>query len=96
MNAIQLLIGDKDEAASNQRTFQRLNPITGEPATVVAAASVEDALRAADAAAAAFPAWSQLGPGERRKRLNAAADALARRAGEFTSLMMGETGATAG
>ena len=96
MNAINLLIGGKDQAASNQRTYQRLNPIDGEPASIVAAASVDDALRAADAAAAAFPAWSGLGPGERRKRLNAAADALARRAPEFIALMAAETGATAG
>jgi vanillin dehydrogenase len=96
MNAINLLIGGKDQAASNQRTYQRLNPIDGELASIVAAASVDDALRAADAAAAAFPAWSQLGPGERRKRLNAAADALARRAPEFVALMAAETGATAG
>jgi acyl-CoA reductase-like NAD-dependent aldehyde dehydrogenase/ABC-type branched-subunit amino acid transport system ATPase component len=96
MNAINLLIDGKDQAASNQRTYQRLNPIDGELASIVAAASVDDALRAADAAAAAFPAWSQLGPGERRKRLNAAADALARRAPEFIALMAAETGATAG
>jgi benzaldehyde dehydrogenase (NAD) len=96
MNAIDLLIGGKDQTASNQRTFQRLNPISGEVATIVAAASVNDAMRAADAAAAAFPAWSHLGPSERRKRLNAAADILARRAPEFTALMVAETGATAG
>jgi vanillin dehydrogenase len=96
MNAIDLLIGGKDQPASDQRTFQRLNPIGGEIASIVAAASVDDAMRAADAAAAAFPAWSQLGPSERRHRLNAAADILARRAGEFTALMVAETGATAG
>lgn len=96
MNAINLLIGGKDQAAANQRTYQRLNPISGETASIVAAASVEDALRAADAAAAAFPVWSQLAPGERRKRLSAAADALARNAAEFTALMVAETGATAG
>ncbi|WP_035980999.1 aldehyde dehydrogenase [Bradyrhizobium sp. STM 3843] len=96
MNAINLLIGGKDQAAANQRTYQRLNPISGETASIVAAASVEDALRAADAAAAAFPAWSQLAPGERRRRLSAAADALARNAAEFTALMVAETGATAG
>jgi vanillin dehydrogenase len=95
MNAIDLLIGGKDLSASNQRTFQRLNPISGEIASIVAAASIDDAMRAADAAAAAFPAWSQLGPSERRKRLNAAADILARRAPEFTALMTAETGATA-
>ncbi|MCP3408516.1 aldehyde dehydrogenase [Bradyrhizobium sp. CCGB01] len=96
MNAIDLLIGGKDQSASNQRTFQRHNPISGEVATTVAAASIDDAMRAADAAAAAFPAWSQLGPSERRKRLSAAADILARRAAEFTALMVAETGATAG
>ena len=96
MNAIDLLIGGKDQPASDQRTFHRLNPIGGEIASIVAAASVDDAMRAADAAAAAFPAWSQLGPSERRHRLNAAADILARRAGEFTALMVAETGATAG
>ena len=96
VNAINLLIGGKDEHARDQRTFQRLNPISGEPASVVAAASVEDALRAADAAAAAFPAWSRVGPSERRKKLNAAADGLARRAQEFADLMVSETGATPG
>jgi acyl-CoA reductase-like NAD-dependent aldehyde dehydrogenase/ABC-type branched-subunit amino acid transport system ATPase component len=96
MNAIDLLIGGKNQSAANQRTFHRLNPISGEIASIVAAASIDDALRAADAAAAAFPAWSQLGPSERRKRLNAAADILARRAPEFTALMVAETGATAG
>lgn len=96
MNAIDLLIGGKDQSASNQRTFQRHNPISGEVATTVAAASIDDAMRAADAAAAAFPAWSQLGPSERRKWLSAAADILARRAAEFSALMVAETGATAG
>jgi benzaldehyde dehydrogenase (NAD) len=96
MNAIDLLIGGKDQQATNQRTYQRLNPISGETASIVAAASVEDAICAVDAAAAAFPPWSQLGPTERRKRLSAAADILAKRAGEFTALMMAETGATAG
>src|SRR5262245_25515785 len=96
MNAIDLLIGGKDQSATNQRTFQRLNPISGEIASIVAAASIEDPMRAADAAAAAFPAWSQLGPSERRKRLNSAADILARKAPEFIALMVAETGATAG
>jgi vanillin dehydrogenase len=96
MNAIDLLIGGKDQSATNQRTFQRRNPISDEVATIVAAASIDDAMRAADAAAAAFPAWSQLGPSERRKRLSTAADILARRAPEFTALMVAETGATAG
>jgi vanillin dehydrogenase len=96
MNAINLLIGGKDRAAAQGAVFQRRNPISGEVASTVAAASIEDARSAADAAAAAFPAWSALGPNERRARLNKAADILASKAQEFTRLMMAEIGATAG
>ena len=96
MNAINLLIGGKDRPAAQNAVYQRSNPISGEVASTVAAASVEDALAAADAAAAAFPAWSALGPSERRARLNKAADILASKAQEFTKLMMAEVGATAG
>ena len=46
------------------------------------------------AAAAAFPAWSKTGPGERRALLMKAADVLASKVGEFTRLMIEETGAT--
>jgi len=96
MNAINLLIGGKDRPASGDAVYERSNPISGEVASTVAAASVDDALSAANAAAAAFPAWSALGPNERRARLNKAADILASRAQEFTRLMMAEIGATAG
>ncbi|MFN3743944.1 MAG: aldehyde dehydrogenase [Hyphomicrobiaceae bacterium] len=96
MNAINLLIGGKDRPASHDAVYERSNPISGEVASTVAAASVDDALSAADAAAAAFPAWSTLGPSERRARLNKAADILASKAQEFTKLMMAEIGATAG
>lgn len=96
MNAINLLIGGKSRPATGHAAYQCRNPISGEVASTVSAATVEDAIRAADAAAAAFPAWSALGPSERRARLNKAADILASRAEEFTQLMMAEVGATAG
>src|SRR5262245_4975679 len=96
MNEVQLLIGGRDVSARDGATFDRANPISGEIATRAAAASVEDARAAADAAAAAFPKWSTLGPGERRARLNRAADLLESRAGEFAGLMTAETGTTAG
>ncbi len=96
MNAINLLIGGKDRPASRDAVYERSNPISGEVVSTVAAASVDDALSAADAAAAAFPVWSALGPNERRARLNKAADILASKAQEFTNLMMAEIGATAG
>ena len=52
----QLLIGAKETPARGGKTFDRLNPITGECVTRAAAASVEDANLAASAAAIAFPA----------------------------------------
>jgi acyl-CoA reductase-like NAD-dependent aldehyde dehydrogenase len=78
------------------RTFDRLNPVTGEVATTASAATVADANAAVEAAAAAFPAWSALGPNARRALLNKAADALAARADTFVDAMMGEIGATEG
>ncbi len=77
-------------------TFDRLNPITGDIATRAAAAQIADATRAADAAAAAFPAWSATGPNQRRMILLKAADVLAGKAPQFIALMAAETGATAG
>jgi acyl-CoA reductase-like NAD-dependent aldehyde dehydrogenase len=96
MEQVQLLIGNADAAASNAATFVRTNPISGEPATTAAAASVADAKAAADAAAAAFPKWSATGPSERRAKLMKAAELLEARAQQFATLMMAETGSTIG
>jgi len=92
---IQLLIGNRNLAASNGKTFERRNPMTGEVASRAAAATVEDANAAAEAAAEAFPAWSGLGPNERRAKLLKAADLLEQRTPDVVNLMMQETGATA-
>jgi acyl-CoA reductase-like NAD-dependent aldehyde dehydrogenase len=80
---------------SKNATFERRDPITGDLVTNAQALSVEEALAIADRAAAAFPAWSAIGPSERRAMLNRAADLLASRVEEFTALMIGETGAAA-
>ena len=92
---IGLLIADQNVAASNGKTFERLDPLTGAVATRAAAASAADAIRAADAAAEAFPAWAEVGPTARRAVLLKAADLIDQRAGDFTKLMMAEIGATA-
>ncbi len=63
-------------------------------ATTASAASLEDATAAVDAAAAAFPAWSKTGPGERRKILLKAADIMESKTAEFSELVVAETGAT--
>ncbi|MEP7243728.1 MAG: aldehyde dehydrogenase [Gammaproteobacteria bacterium] len=96
MEEAQLIIGGRDVAASNSATFARKNPISGEDATRASSATVEDAKAAADAAAAAFPKWSAMGPGARRALLNKAAELLEQRAPQFATLVMAETGATAG
>src|SRR5277367_4230773 len=76
--------------------FERRDPVTGEVATHAAAATIADAVAAADAAEAAFPAWSVRGPNDRRALLNRAAVALEARASGFVEAMMGEIGATEG
>lgn len=78
------------------RTFERRNPVTGEVATTMPAASVADAEAACDAAAAAFPVWSAMGPNARRALLMKAATALEARADDFVQAMMHEIGATEG
>jgi len=95
MTDVQLLIGDRDTAATGAATFVRNNPVSGEVATRAANASADDAILAAEAAAEAFPGWAALGPHERRKKLLAAADALEKHTPDFISAMMNEIGATA-
>src|SRR6185503_1431666 len=92
---VSLLINNAAARSARGATFDRLNPLTGEVASRSAAAAPEDAARAADAAAAAFPAWSEMAPAGRRALLNRAADLLATKASEFAPLMAAETGATA-
>ncbi len=93
---IDLLIDGKTVPAAKGRSFERRNPLNDSVATRAAAASVEDARAAADAAAKAFPAWSALGPNERRALLGKAADAMAAKTPEFIARMAAEIGATAG
>ena len=93
MKHVSLLIGERTVAATDNRTFERRDPFTGEIATTAAAASIADAKAAVDAAAAAFPAWSATGPNERRMLLLKAADLIDARGAEFSSLMTAECGA---
>jgi acyl-CoA reductase-like NAD-dependent aldehyde dehydrogenase len=95
MTALQpLLIGGQTRDCA--RLFDRINPVTGQIATRAAAATVTDAIAAADAAAAALPAWSARGPNERRTMLSQAALTMESRAAAFVAAMMDEIGATEG
>lgn len=93
---LDLLVGGRGQAASGGRTFDRLNPVTRIVATRAAAASVEDANAAVEAAAKALPFWSGLGPNARREALMKAADALLAKGDEIVAAMKDETGATEG
>jgi acyl-CoA reductase-like NAD-dependent aldehyde dehydrogenase len=93
---VKLLINGRLVPARSGATFERRNPVSGAIVSSAAAAQVDDARAAADAAAAAFPAWSALGPGARRARLNKAADLLEARAQEIALAVRDETGSTAG
>jgi acyl-CoA reductase-like NAD-dependent aldehyde dehydrogenase/ABC-type branched-subunit amino acid transport system ATPase component len=95
MFEVDLLINNAEAKAAGGATFDRLNPMTGEIASRAAASGVEDARRAVDAAAAAFPAWSEMAPAGRRALLNRAADLLEAAGPKFAPLMGAETGATA-
>jgi benzaldehyde dehydrogenase (NAD) len=95
MNNISMLIDGERCASVNGATFERLNPLDGTVATRAPAATVEDAKAAVDAAAKAFPAWSVMGPGERRTLLMKAAHALEAKAEAFVEAMATETGASA-
>ena len=93
MKHVSLMIGDREVFAADGRTFDRIDPFTGNVASRAAAASIGDAIAAADAAAAAFPAWAAMGPSERRRMLLKAADLLDAKGAEFSTLMTAECGA---
>src|SRR4051794_28775206 len=92
----QLLIGGEWVAAAGGGTFEKADPYTHEAATIAAAAGAEDAGRAVEAAAAAFPEWSATPPAKRRELLSAAADLLMERAPEIARTMTEECGAVFG
>ena len=76
--------------------FERINPVTGEAASEADAMKAADMPAIAQRAAAAFPAWSALGPNARRSVLMKAAAALESKKDQLVEAMMGEIGATAG
>jgi acyl-CoA reductase-like NAD-dependent aldehyde dehydrogenase len=82
--------------AAGGATFEDLDPFSGEVVASVAAGTREDARRAVEAAAAAFPAWSQAPPAERQRIFLAAADILERRRDEVVAWLAKETGCTFG
>lgn len=90
-----LLIGGQWMPADGDKTYECVNPFTGETATRAAAASVGDVARAVSAAQDAFGAWAALPPSKRRQHMLAAADAIEARLPELSEAMTSEMGGPA-
>ena len=93
MADFRLLIGG-ERVAGARGTYAIVNPATEEVVGQAPEASVEQVEAAAEAAAAAFPAWSRTKPEHRAELLNRAADLLRERMDELIPLVQAETGAT--
>lgn len=92
----RLFINGEWTSALDGRTYQKKNPFTDQVASQVAAGKREDARRAIEAAAAAFPSWSATAPGVRRGLFLKAADVLESRQPEVSRIIAEETGSTFG
>ncbi|PLB50751.1 aldehyde dehydrogenase family protein [Aspergillus steynii IBT 23096] len=91
---IPLVINGKEEIPDS--TFDVISPYTNERCWATASASPQDAIRAVEAADAAFPAWSQTKPTVRRDILLKAADLLESRLEQNAEFMRTEMGADVG
>jgi benzaldehyde dehydrogenase (NAD) len=94
--AATLLLSVGGKSRDTKEVFERRDPVNGGIATRASAATVGDAIAAADAADAALANWSARGPNERRTLLMRAATAMEARAGDFVDAMMSEIGSTEG
>ncbi len=88
----QLFIGGSWQPAANDRTFEVLNPATGETLAAVADASPADGRRALDTAVAAQPAMAALSPRQRADILTRAFELLHQRIDDLALLMTSEMG----
>ena len=79
--------------ANDGSTFVVRNPYNGRPLATIVNGGAADALRAIDAAAAAFTAWADLPPTQKRLLFLKAADILERRQDEVVRLLAEESGA---
>lgn len=88
-----LYIDNEERASNTGATFERRSPASDAVVTRSAAASVADAVAAAESAHLAFAEWSKSGPSQRRMLLLKAADEIEARADDFVSAMKQEVGA---
>jgi acyl-CoA reductase-like NAD-dependent aldehyde dehydrogenase len=91
----QFIAGEWVDAPGGD-TFDDLDPFSGDVVARIPAGGREDARRAIEAAAAAFPQWSQTPPAERQRIFLEAADLLEARGDDVVSWLARETGSTFG
>ena len=85
---------DGQWAPAGGPTFPDCNPFNGAVVAEIAAGGRAEAERAVAAAAAAFPAWAALPPGERQRLFLQAADITERRLADIVPVMAAEAGST--
>jgi acyl-CoA reductase-like NAD-dependent aldehyde dehydrogenase len=93
--AKQFIGGEWVEAAGGA-TYEDRDPFTGDVVATVPAGTGDDARRAIEAAARAFPEWSQSLPAQRQAIFLKAADVLESRRDEVVALLARETGCSFG
>src|SRR5712675_2487061 len=86
--------GGEWRSATSGRTFDVHQPFGGQLYAKVAAGGAEDARFAVQAAADAFPAWSQTTPAERASLFLKAGEVVKRRRTEIADVLARETGST--
>lgn len=91
----QLLIDNDWVNAQDGVTFERRHPVSNALITEAAAASIDDAKKAAESAQAAYKTWRLSPPSERRRLLLKAADILESNTPKFIETMGVEVGASA-
>ena len=92
VSKVQMFIDGESRDALDGRTEAVLAPASGEQIAEVPVGSAADVDAAVDAAAAAFPAWSQTTPGERQKALLKLADRFEAAEEEFAALEAAQVG----
>ena len=88
------LLINGERVAGEGGSYDIINPATETVVGQAPEASLAQVTAAAEAAAAAFPAWSRTKPEERSALLNKAADLVRERMDELIPLVQAETGAT--